>query len=235
MDTEAGGSCDFTALPAGSEAKVTVSWLGENPAEAEVIVGVSTTGDVAMGNNIVRGRAEVMGPTDMELRVDTALNGATGTTLDFPPITVANGAEKAFGTRLEVTLPSGVTLVSMSAAHAICSGTSVLQCDFGELAANSSSIVHISVRASQRGSHLSALKLTALNDTNPSNDEREVAIQITGSTGVAAASSGGGGGGSFEWLSLALLAWLVLRRCRAGIPALLSLHGDCDCRRETKN
>jgi len=94
----------------------------------------------------------------------------------------------------------------MSAAHAICSGTSVLECEFGELDANSTSIVHISVRANQRGSHLSTLKLTAMNDTNPSNDKGEVALEITGSTGVAAASSGGGGGGSFECLTLLMLA-----------------------------
>jgi len=205
LDAETGGSCDFSALAAGSEVEVTVSWHAEDAAETEVVVGVTTMGDVAMTNNIVRGRAEVMGPTDLELRVNTAaVNGATGTTLDFPPITVANGAEKAFGTKLEVKLPRGVTLVSMSAAHAVCSGTSLLQCEFGELDAHSTTTVHISVRASQRGTHMSSLRLTSANDTNPANDAREVELEITGSTGVAAAQSGGGGG-SFEWLTLLML------------------------------
>jgi hypothetical protein len=44
VDVEAGGSCDFSALPAGSEVEVTVGWQGEDPAEGEVIVGVSTAG-----------------------------------------------------------------------------------------------------------------------------------------------------------------------------------------------
>jgi hypothetical protein len=70
------------------------------------------------------------------------------------------------------------------------------------------------VRASQRGTHRSTLKLSSANDTNPANDSREVAVEISGSTGTAAANSGGGGGGSFEWLSLALLAILAIRRCR---------------------
>ena len=219
VDAEVGASCVFTELPADSEYEVTVSWRAEDAAETEVIVGVATAGDVAMSNNVVRGRAEVMGHTDLDLRVNAAVSGATGATLDFPPITVANGAEKAFGTRLEVALPEGVTLVSISAANAICSGTTRLQCDFGELEANSNTTVNISVRAGQRGKHVSTLKLTSLNDTNPANDSREVAFDITSSPGGVAAAQGGGGGGSFEWLTLALLALVVLIRCRAGNPA----------------
>jgi len=204
VDADKGGSCDFLALPADSEFEVVVSWHAVDAAETEVAVGVVTFGDVAMTNNIVRGRAEVMGATDLELRVDTAVNGVTGSTLNFPNITIANGDQKAFGTKLEVTLPREMTLVSISAANAICSGTSLLQCEFGELDANSTTTVHISVRANQRGNHLSSLKLTSVNDTNPANDQRDVAFEITGSQGVSAASSGGGGG-SFEWLTLLLL------------------------------
>ena len=225
VDAETGGSCDFSALPAGSEFEVVVSWHAVDAAETEVAVGVVTFGDVAMTNNIVRGRAEVMGATDLELRVDTAVNGATGSTLDFPKIMVANGAQKAFGTKLEVTLPREMTLVSISAANAICSGTSLLQCEFGELDANSTTTVHISVRANQRGNHVSSLKLTSANDTNPANDQRDVAFGITGSQGVAAASSGGGGG-SFEWLSLMLLGTGLFITVRERLRATrMSLHG----------
>ena len=188
---------------------MTVGWHAEEVAEADVSVDVSTAGDVAMGNNTVRGRAEVMGATDLELRVAAAASATAGATFDFPAINVVNGAEKAFGTRLEVTLPAEVTLVSLSAANAICSGTAVLRCDFDEIDANSTATVNLTVRASQRGTHMSSLKLTSANDTNPANDSREVAVEIAGSTGAAAASSGGGGGGSFEWLSLLLLADLL--------------------------
>ncbi len=219
VDASAGATCEFANLAADSERTVTVGWHAEAAAEADVSVDVSTTGDVAMGNNTVRGRAEVMGPTDLELRVAAAASGAAGVTFDFPAISVVNGDEKAFGARLEVTLPAEVTLVTLSASNAICSGTSVLQCDFEELDAHSTATVNLTVRASQRGKHKSSLKLTSANDTNPANDSREVAVEISGSTGSATAnSSGGGGGGSFEWLSLALLGWLVrqrlLQRCR---------------------
>jgi hypothetical protein len=221
LDADAGASCVFTQLPADSEYEVTVSWRAESAAEADIIVGVTTAGDVAMSNNVVRGRAEVMGHTDLELRVNAGVNGAAGATLDFPPITLANGAEKAFGTRLDVALPEGVTLVSISAAHAICSGTTELRCDFGVLEANSSTTVNLSVRAAQRGSHVTTLKLTSLNDTNPANDSREVALDITASSGATATAKSSGGGGSFEWLTLALLTLALWVRCRAGNSALV--------------
>jgi hypothetical protein len=216
VDDTAGASCEFTNLAAGSEVTVTVGWHAEEVAEADVSVQVSTTGDVARGNNIVRGRAEVMGATDLELRVADAASATAGVTFDYPAINVVNGAEKAFGTRLEVTLPPEVTLVSLSASNAICSGTAVLRCDFDGIDALGTATVNLTVRASQRGTHLSSLKLTSANDTNPANDSREVAIEIAASSGTPSASrAGGGGGGSFEWLSLALFAGFLTRRYRA--------------------
>ena len=215
VDEAAGGLCDFTDLAAGSSLSVTVAWRADHACDLDVAVGVSTSGDVVASNNEVRGRAAVMAPTDLELRVAASVDGSTGTTLAFPPISVVNGAEKALGVRLEITLPTEVALVDVSAANAICSGTSVLRCDFAELDANSTATVSLTVRAGARGSYSSALKLSALNDSNPSNDHRDVAFQITassGSPGVAAARAGGGGGGRFEWLGLALLALIASRR-----------------------
>ena len=213
VDTDAGGACDFVELAAESTRTVIVSWHAEASTNANVSVSVSTAGDVSMTNNTVTGRTEVLGATDIELRVAAAASGATGRAIDFPAISVVNGSEKAFDTRLEVTLPAEVSLVAVSAANAICSGTAVLRCDFDELAPNSTSTVNISVRPSAGGHFTSSLKLTSLNDSNPANDSREVAFDIAGSSGVAAATHGGGGG-RFEWLSLLLLAGLVGFRSR---------------------
>ena len=210
VDATAGGSCDFVDLAAGAQVAVTVAWRAEHACDQDVAVGVSTAGDVVAVNNEVRGRAEVMAPTDLDLRVANSVGGSTGATLDFPPISVINGGEKAFGARLEVTLPAEVSLINVSAANAICSGTTVLSCDFAELEANSTSTVNLSVRAGTRGSYSSALKISSINDTNPANDARNVAFEIAGSSpAVAEAKSAGGGGGRFEWLGLALLAALT--------------------------
>ena len=213
--------CEFANLAADSQLTVTVGWRAESAAECEVRVDVSTTADVAMDNNSLSGRVEVMGQTDLELRVAAATSGTMGSTFDFPAISVVNGVEKAFGTRLEITLPADVSLVSISASGAICSGNSVLRCDFGEIDALATTTVNLTVRASQRGTHRSALKITSANDTNPANDSREAQFEISGSSGTAAASSGGGGGGggAFEWLTLVLLAASLLVSRRERIPA----------------
>jgi len=219
VDAGVGGICDFTDLPPDSKLTVSVTWHADAAAPAQdVAVSVSTAGDVLPANNEVRGRAEVLGPTDVELRVDASRSGTSGAMLDYPPISVVNGAERAVGTRLEVQLPEQVTLVSISAANAICSGTTLLRCDFAELDPNSTSTVNISVRTGESGRYRSALKLTSLNDNNPTNDSREVALDISGGTSAAAVQGGGsagsGGGGGFELLSLAALALIVAVRDR---------------------
>jgi hypothetical protein len=217
VDADVGGTCDFTDLQPFASISVTVTWRAAEASDAQdVSVGVSTAGDVVSGNNSVSGRAEVVASTDLELRVAGAMDGSTGTTLAFPQISVVNGGERAIGTRLEVTLPPQVTLIGVSAANAICSGTAVLRCDFPDLDANSTSTVDINVRASTRGSYMSSLKLTSSNDINPANDSREVMFEISGSSGVAAASKSSGGG-RMEWLALAVLALLVGRRGGNGV------------------
>jgi len=200
-----GGICDIDNLGADSGVAVTVTWKAEAAAETDVAVSVSTLSDVVPANNAVKGRVEVLDPTDLELRVARTVAASSGTTLDFPSISIVNGATRAVGTRLEVDLPVEVTLVSVSAAGALCSGTTTLRCEFAEIQANSTATVNISVHAGARGNYASALKLSSINDTNPANDIGQVMVEISGSANTPAPKSGGGGG-SFEWLSLLLLA-----------------------------
>jgi hypothetical protein len=221
VDDALGAFCEFTDLAADTGTSVTVTLEALSACKQAVAVSVSTPGDVLPANDSVSARIDVLGPTDLELRVDTAASAAAGATFEFPAISVVNGNSAAVGTRLEVALPAGMSLVSLSAADAICSGTSVLRCDFADLEANRSVTVNISVRASGHGSFTSTLKLTSINDTNPANDSRQVALDITrdqAAPAPAAAGSGGGGGGGgrLEWLLLGLFAALVWRRCRAG-------------------
>jgi len=205
--TDDGGICDLTDLAADSSLAVTVTWKAEAASDEDVTVTVNTPSDVLPANNSLKGQAEVLAPTDLELRVAATASATSGTTLDFPPISIVNGGARAVGTRLEVTLPPEVALVSVSAAGAMCSGTAVLRCDFASLDANSTATVNISVQAGARGSYLSAVRLSSVNDTNPANDVGEVRFEIAGTPAVPAPKSGGGGG-RFEWLSLLLLALL---------------------------
>jgi len=219
VDVNLGGICDFTDLPAFTRVSVTVTYLAlQGSWSLDPVVSVSAAGDVVSSNNAVTAHVETLAATDLELRVDGSLKGSPMTELSFPLISVVNGAEEAFGARLDVTLPSQVTLVSVSASSAICSGTNVLRCDFPELPPGTTATVTLVVRAKATGSFVSALKLAASNDSNPANDTREVSVEITG-TNVAAVSessaAGNGGGGRIEFWMLGLLALLALRRYTA--------------------
>jgi hypothetical protein len=221
VDDSAGGICEFTNLPAFGSATVTVTYRAlEGNQTTGVAVYVSTAGDVAVANDMVLGQAQVRGVTDLELRVGADLRGAVGETLLFPAITIVNGQDIAYGTRLEVTLPAQLTVVDVSTANALCSGTAVLRCDFSELAANSTTTVTLSVRANAAGHYTSGLRVTASNDTNTANDARDVSVDVSAAataTPVGSGATKSGGGGAFEWLSLALLLVLCGSRSNARI------------------
>ena len=137
---------------------------------------------------------------------------------------MVNGAEQAFGTRLDVTLPEQVTLVSVSASSATCSGSNVLRCDFTDLAPGATATVALIVRANANGSFVSALKLSASNDSNPANDSRDVKVEISGVSAAPVSESsaaGKGGGGRIEFWMLGLLALMAGRRLATRrVPAI---------------
>ncbi len=219
VEPEQGGVCDFTDLPANASVPVTITYrAAEGAGQAEPVVSVATPGDVASGNNLVNAKVDVFGSTDIELRVGATLGGQRSATLSFPDIELVNGASKAIAPRVEVTLPAGVTVVDVSAANAICSGTTTLRCDFGNLDAQARAHISLKVRASSEGSFTSQVHVLAANDNNAANDSREVKLEISGAAAVTSnatvSASGGGGGGRFEWLALVLLGCVVLGKVR---------------------
>jgi Reprolysin (M12B) family zinc metalloprotease/Domain of unknown function DUF11 len=224
VDAELGGICDFTDLPAYARVSVTVTYLAlQGSWSLDPVVSVSAAGDVASGNDTVTGHVDTHAATDLELRVDGSLAGSPSASLSFPLISVVNGTEEAFGTRLDVALPPQVALVSVSASSATCSGTTSLRCDFVDLAPGATATVALVVRASGNGSFVSALKLSANNDSNPANDSRDVKVEITGGSVAPVGesnTSGAAGGGRIEFWMLGLLALLVARRYAASRSAV---------------
>jgi hypothetical protein len=211
-----GATCDFANLPAYALIPIVVTYrAAEGSYRYGIAATVTTAGDVAAANDLVRGNADVQAVTDLELRSGPSVGGARGATLDFPAITITNiGAQKAFGTHLDIVLPEQLTLVSISAADAICSGTQTLRCDFTELEGSSVTTVSLSVRANATGTFQSGLRVHATNDTNGANDSRDVAVEIAATPAAAerTASGTGGGGGRLEWLGLLFLGLLLVRR-----------------------
>jgi hypothetical protein len=213
-----GSICDFVNLPAYASIPIVVTYrAAEGSYRYGIAATVTTAGDVAAANDLVRGNADVQAVTDLELRAGPSAGGAQGATLDFPAITIANtGAQKAFGTHLDIVLPAQLTLVSISAADAICTGTQTVRCDFTELEANSLTTVSLSVRANATGTFRSGLRVHATNDTNGANDSRDVAVEVAATPTAAARTTGGagGGGGGMEWLGLLFLGLMLVRKKR---------------------
>ncbi len=223
VDAELGGICDFTDLPPYARVSVTVTYLAlQGSWSIDPVVSVSATGDVVSSNNAITAHVETQPATDLELRVDGSLAGSPSAALSFPLISVVNGAEQAFGTRLDVTLPPQVTLVSVSASSATCSGSNVLRCDFTDLAPGATATVALVVRATTNGSYVSALRLSASNDSNPANDTRDVNVEISGVSVAPVSESsaaGKGGGGRIEFWMLGLLALVAGRRLARALAA----------------
>ncbi len=204
-----GGVCDFIDLPADSSTAVRVTYrAADTAAVVEPLVYVSTDGDVAVANNSVSGVVETFGLTDVELRVNPSLDGPRSTTLTFPTIQVVNGGNRAMQPRLEIELPVQFEVIGVSASNALCSGTVTVRCDFDTLDPMSVSTVSLTVRANAQGSFISKVRVSSANDTNPDNDSRDVALQITNTPTAASNGSGKGGGGRIEWLMLLALAAL---------------------------
>jgi hypothetical protein len=203
-----GGICEFTDLPADASVSVAVTYRSlEGAAIVEPMVSVATPGDVVSANNSVSARVETLGTTDLAVTVEGAVAGPRATALDFPIIQLTNGANRALTPRLEVTLPAGVTVDDVSASEGICSGTSTLRCDFATLEPFARASVSLKIRASANGSFMSNVKVSVVNDVNPANDARDVAMEISGSNVQASSGPDGkGGGGRVEWFLLAVLA-----------------------------
>src|SRR5690606_28789033 len=86
-----------------------------------------------------------------------------------------------------------------------------LRCDFADIDANGTATVNLSVRGARGGSYLSALKVSAFNDTNPANDARQVTLEISEAAAAPTPAAGkSGGGGRLEWLLLFALAGVVM-------------------------
>ena len=98
-------------------------------------------------------------------------------------VTVTNGGpDQASGIILTDTLPSGVTVVSMSPSKGTCTldGTGVINCDLGNLASGEIATVTVVVTAKSGGSLANRAAVTSIgSDPIPANNSASVTSTVT--------------------------------------------------------
>jgi uncharacterized repeat protein (TIGR01451 family) len=110
----------------------------------------------------------------------SAARAPVGTTVTFT-LTVSNaGPSIARATAVSDTLPAALALVSATPSAGSCSGTTVVTCALGDVAANGSATVAIVARGIRAGAVTNtATATTAIVDTNPANNTASAAVTVT--------------------------------------------------------
>jgi hypothetical protein len=120
------------------------------------------------------------------------------------------------------SLPSNLTLQSVTAAGGTCTseGSSVT-CSLGTLKPQETRQIDLTVVGNATGSSTATVSVASPNDYVASNNNGQVAIQISAATPPSApvstsssgdSGSGGGGGGNLDLAVLATLAGVSARR-----------------------
>jgi hypothetical protein len=215
-----GMSCDVGELAAGATVPVEVTYDaldGGTNGGAQVCATIAR--DSAPGNDCVSLEMSTFAPTDVSVSVAQATVSATaGGTFHYPLITVADGAEIASDVRVRITLPSFVSVKSVSASAGDCTGTTTLECTYATMSPGTTSSIDITLQADATGTFASSVELASVNDSTSGNNTAAVSVRVdavsSGTVGGGGSNGTGrsGGGGRLEWLGLVLLALLVLRR-----------------------
>jgi hypothetical protein len=165
-------------------------------------------------------------PPDASIQVPTStLNATVNTPVVASFVVRATGDDASANVNVMVTLPTSVTVQSVSANGGTCTnGAGTASCSIGTLAAGDSRQVDLNVTPTEAGTLTLNLSVDSSNDPNSSNDTGTITIVASTTTptepppsnggGTGSASGGGGGGGSFDYLALSFLGVMVIGTAR---------------------
>ncbi len=188
---------------------------------------VSAPGENGLNPNYAS-RSMLLAPVgDALLEIDTtAVQATAGTQFDLPAIRIRRVGEVA-DARLTVTLPAGLTFISLSGSYMICSGTTTLECELPAWWPENQSLqVNLRVNPTVAGSFAVTARVSAVNDFTNANDEGGIAVTVNPaqtappvnppptSGGGGGSGSKSGGGGRIEWPVTILLGLMLLYRQR---------------------
>jgi hypothetical protein len=237
---QSGTACALGTLPANSTIAVrAVFHAVSGDGSPYAVLNVYPDRDSNRDNNRLSVPIFTVGMSDLQLTVAQAsVTGTNGTSLQFPRITVNNGASTSRDVTVDIPVPPFATMRTLSVTSGICTGTTTVRCTFWGIAPNNSVTIDLALDATATGTFTSDLVLNAINDSTAGNNTTSVAVTVNApsssssssssggggssssssggtSTGGGSSGGGGGGGGRFEWLALALLGALVWRRRHA--------------------
>jgi hypothetical protein len=173
-------------------------------------------------------------PPDASISVtNPTLQATVGTALVASFTVRATGDDASANVTVTVTLPTSLTIQSVSANGGTCtSGAGTANCSLGTLPAGDSRQVDLNVTPTQAGALALALQLDSSNDPNSSNDTGTITINAAetavtpppeppSSGGGTGSASSGGGGGRVDLTLLALLgtALAAATRRRSADPS----------------
>ncbi len=229
------GECDFGDLPANSAIPVTVKYHALTDVHGRNVLEVTAfaTNEADWVNNHTFVYYEVGQPADLSLSLASSadINVTPGSTFNYPRITITNtsATATAYQPVFDFEIPPFVTVTTVSAASAVCSGTLLLRCNFPSLAPGGTIVIDLTLNAVTTGSQIVTSHVMSQSDTNNNNDWGDVNLLVSntavtppppptpppstgGGSSGSSGSSGGGGGGAFEWPALLALALLLAWR-----------------------
>jgi hypothetical protein len=224
--------CDFGDLPGGASVPLSVVLHGVKAASH---VGFSIDATAPTDNNqsddIHNIYFDVTDPGDLRVSASDSVTAIAGSPFELP-LSLRHTGPLVAG-HLQIALPSGVVLNSMSAGILICTGTSTLECDLSGWPEDQVYEVDLTLQAASAGSYTIGAKVSAANDTDATNNESSVAVTVNAAAipppvtppsnppPSGGGSSGGGGGGSTDPALLAVLALMLAysRRLRPSTKA----------------
>jgi uncharacterized repeat protein (TIGR01451 family) len=172
------------------------------------------------------GKNQCLAIYDADLSVTATADAASLTVGSDTVVTLLlrnTGSTGVTDAQLNITLPAGLTLVSVSAAGINCSQSGTLAtCTPSAFAANTTATVRLTVRGATAGvATLSAAISSSVSDSQSANNQAQASITVNSAPPTSSASSGGGGRMGAELL-LALLLLAARLWPRAPQPAAVA-------------
>ncbi len=159
---------------------LTITTTAATPAGTNALTVTATSGSIQITTPItliVSGAASA----DIEVSKTGSPNPAIVlTNLTYRIVVTNNGPSPATNVSAGDTLPAGVTFSSVSTTQGSCTGTSTVNCNFGNLAVGTSAIASIVVVPQSTGQLSNTATATATeNDPNTSNNSSTIQTTVT--------------------------------------------------------